>query len=436
MDEDILHTDEPEGNPISRWDRKISQLNKDLSSVRETSQLFSGLMDLHQVLELVVKTVARAIGADAAGLRLLDKDNDELVLEATYNMSEAYLNKGPVTAGESVLNRRALAGEAVVVTDMRSDSHFERYHDEIEREGHVSCLTIGLVYRDKGIGTLRLYSKTRREFTAADISTAQIVAAQSAMAIMNARLYAEALEGDRISRQVRLAGQVQRHLIPQLPPDIPGIQLAGIYVPSYDVGGDFYDFIDIADGRYLLNIGDVMGKGVPASLAMASLRSSLRAYAGQFENLQRYVTLANRMFCHDVVLGEFATFFTAEINPGTGVLTYCNCGHEPPMHIRNGQVTELSEGGTIIGLSPDSSFVPGTLRLDSGDMFLMYTDGLADAFNFEHEAFGRERIRQAALESAVMPAEQAARNILWLMRKFAGLTQRSDDTALVVLKKI
>jgi sigma-B regulation protein RsbU (phosphoserine phosphatase) len=436
MDEDILHTDESEGNPTSRRDRKISQLNKDLSSVRETSQLFSGLMELNQVLELVVKTVAQAIGADAAGLRLLDSDNNELVLKATYNLSEAYVNKGPVTAGESVLNKRALAGEVIVVTDMQSDPHFEKYHDEVEKEGLVSGLTLGLIYREKGIGMLRLYSKSRREFTAADISTAQIVAAQSAMAIMNARLYAEALEGDRIARQVRLAGQVQRHLIPQSPPDIPGIQLAGRYVPSYDVGGDFYDFIDISRERYLINIGDVMGKGVPASLAMASLRSSLRAYAAQFEDLQRYVTRANRMFCRDIVLGEFATLFAAEIDPGTGVLTYCNCGHEPPMHVRDGQVSELSEGGTIIGLSPDSSFAPGTVQLDSGDMLLLYTDGLADAFNFEHEAFGRERIRQAALESASMPAEQAAKNILWLMRKFAGLTQRSDDTALVVLKKL
>ena len=414
---------------------RLRQLNLDLDSVHKTSTLLTGPMDLQQVLEVVVKTVAQTIGADAAGLRLLDQEKRELVLKATYGLSQAYIDKGPVTAGESLLNNSALDGQAIVVQDMRSDPQFVKYHDEIIEEGLISCLTIGLRYREKGIGILRLYSKQKRGFSQIDISTAQIVASQSAAAIINARLYAESLESERMARQVRLAGVVQRHLIPHKPPVIAGWQLAGIYVPCYDVGGDFYDFVEISPDRLLINMGDVMGKGIPASLVMASLRSSLRAYAAQFEDLTRMVSRANRMFCHDAEVGEFATLFCALIDIQAGILTYCNCGHEPPLLIRDGKVIELAQGGTVIGLSPETDYVSTTIQLRPDDMIVMFTDGLADAFNFQHESFGRKRIVQAALDSAQMPAEQAAKNILWLMRKFAGLTTRYDDTALVVLKR-
>jgi sigma-B regulation protein RsbU (phosphoserine phosphatase) len=414
---------------------QLHQLNLDLDSVQKTSALLTSPMELQQVLEVVVKTVAQTIGADAGALRLIDPDQQELVLKATYGLSRAYINKGPVTAGESLLNNAVLEGESIVVEDMRTDSQFEKYHDHVMSEGLISCLTIGLRYKDQGIGTLRLYSKTAKCFSEADISTVEIVASQSAAAIVNARLYEESLENERMARQIRLAGVVQRHLIPQKPPTIEGCQLAGLYVPCYDVGGDFYDFLETSQSHLLINIGDIMGKGVPASLVMASLRSSLRAYGEQFDDPGQLMARANQMFCHDAEVGEFATLFCARIETKTARFTYCNGGHEPPILIREGKVIDLKQGGTVIGLSPDSEYESTTLQLQVDDMILMYTDGLADAFNFQHESFGRERIIQAALDSAQMPAEQAAKNILWLMRKFAGLTTRTDDTALIVLKK-
>jgi len=420
----------------ARLDRKVRRLNKDLTSVRETSRLFTRPLDLPQVLETVVKTVAQAIGADAAGLRLLDEELGQLKLEATYGLSPAYINKGPVTSSESTLNMRSLQGEPIVVEDMQHDLHFKKYHHEIVREGLVSNLTIGLTYKDRGIGTLRLYSKRRRRFLANDISVAQTVAAQSAVAIVNARLYAEALEADRLNRQLKLAGDVQRHLIPQKAPEISGLDISGLYVPCHEVGGDFYDYISLSDERILLVIGDVMGKGVAASLKMASLRSALRAYAEQFEDLGKLVVRVNRLFCHDNETGEFATLFCVVVDQRSSTITYCNCGHDPPVLLRVGKELALAEGGTIVGLDEDSRFEACQESLATGDMLIMYTDGLADAMNFERVSFGRDQIIEAARQSVQMSAEQAAKNILWLMRKFTGLTPRFDDTALVVMKKV
>jgi len=425
-----------ESAEVGRLDKKVRRLNKGLSSVYQTSKLLTSPMDLEAVLEVVVKTIADVLGVDAAGLRLLDEETGALILKATHGLSDEYRNKGPITAGESFLNRKALNGEAIIVDDICTDPHYGKYRAEAHREGLVSTMSIGLIYRDKGIGILRLYSKRQRHFSPEDVSLARTVAAQSAAAIVNAKLYKEALEGERMARQVRLAGAVQRHLIPRQPPKVAGLELAGIYVPCYDLGGDFYDFIQPRQNRLVLAIGDVMGKGVPASLAMASVRSSLRAFAEEIDEIEKLVSRVNRMFCHDTELGEFATLFCGEYDVLKNQLTYCNCGHERPILIHGREVIDLAEGGPVLGLSEDSQYRAGKIDLQVGDVLIMYTDGLSDAINFRRESFGRERIIEAALTSiSSITAEQIAKNIIWLMRKFTGLTQRFDDTALVVLKR-
>ncbi|KPK73581.1 MAG: hypothetical protein AMJ79_15055, partial [Phycisphaerae bacterium SM23_30] len=300
---------------------------------------------------------------------------------------------------------------------MQNHPNFQKYHSQIKREGLVSSLTIGLTYRDKGIGVLRLYNKNKRTFSPSDISLAQTVAAQSAAAIINARLYKEALEAERMARQLKLAGAVQQHLIPKIPSNLPGLELAGIYVPCYEVGGDFYDFISLPDRPVILVIGDVMGKGPAASLAMASLRAGLRAYAEQFEKLDDLIRRVNLRFCQDNTFGEFASLFCAEIEPDHHHLTYCNCGHNPPLLLRKHQVIDLSEGGALLGLDPQNPYLLQKIALQKDDLLIMYTDGLADALNFQRQPFGRRRIIDAARDSAHLTAEQAAKNILWLMRK-------------------
>ncbi|MBN2210779.1 MAG: SpoIIE family protein phosphatase [Sedimentisphaerales bacterium] len=418
-----------------RLDRKVRRLNQDLSSVHEASRLLTGPMDLEQVLEIVVRTVAQALDADAAGLRLLTPETGELTLKATFGLSDAYINKGPVTAGESKLNRRALKGEPIVVEDMRHSKYFSRYHDNIMREGLVSSLTVGMLYKDSPIGMLRLYSKRPRTFSPQDIALAQIIAAQSAAAIVNARLYREALEKQRLDRQLKIAGEVQRHLIPHHLPDIPGLDIGARYVPCYEVGGDLYDFIPLPDGRLLVVLGDVMGKGVPASLAMASTRSCLRAYAECIKDLPELMRRVNRMFCIDTAAGEFATLFCALFEPGGEALSYCNAGHDPGLLFHGEDVQRLTAGGPLMGVDPKADYELGCSAFHTGDMLLCYTDGLAEAMNFEREPFGRERIIQAARDSLSLTADQSARSILWTMRKFTGLTSRFDDTALIVVKK-
>ena len=416
--------------------KKVKELHSNLTEVYETSKLLNSPMDLNQVLEVVVRTITNSLGLDAAGLRLLDEETGMLELKATYKLSEKYINKGPVTASESELNIQALNGEPVIVENMQTNPNFKKYREKVIAEGIVSSLSIGLRYRDKGIGILRLYSKKQRHFPAAMIKLAQTIAAQSAAAIVNARLYRDALEGERISRQMKLAGTVQRRLLPENPPKFDNLSLGCAYAPCYDVGGDFYDFIKLDnDSKLLFFIGDIMGKGIPASLAMASLRAFIRAYVEMELPLKQLVQRVNRSLHHDALQGEFATAFFGIYHLDQHKLEYCNCGHEPALLFKNGEFKKLNAGGMVMGIYPDYDCDTDIVRFDPGDMLTAFTDGLPDARNFEGETFSNGRIQKAIQQSAEMTASQAANNIMWIMRKFTGLTKRFDDTAIITLKR-
>ena len=420
----------------SKLDKKVQLLNTSLSEVYETSLLLTSPLEIKQVLEIVVKTVAQSLGLDAAGLRLLDDETGRLELKATYQLSDAYISKGPVTATESELNIKALNGEPVIVNNMQTDPNFKRYHDKVKAEGIMSSLSIGLIYRNKGIGILRLYSKKKRYFPPAAIKLAQTIAAQSAAAIVNARLYKEALEGERIARQMKLAGAVQRQLLPANPPQFDGLQCGGSYAPCYDVGGDFYDFVHIKEScKVLFFIGDIMGKGIPASLAMASIRAFIRAYGELDLSVKELVQRVNRSLHHDTLTGEFATAFFGIYSLNDHTLEYCSCGHEPALFFQDGNISKLQAGGMVLGVTSEYECEPETISFSPGNMLVAYTDGLADARNFDNESFGTDRIKVALKESANMTATQSANNITWIMRKFTGLTRRFDDTAIVTLKR-
>ncbi len=425
------------GNKQSKLDKKFKELNTNLTEVYETTKLLSSPMNLDQVLEIVVKTITNSLGLDAAGLRLLDEETGRLELKATYQLSERYTNKGPVTATESELNIRALKGEPIIVRNMQTDSNFAKHRSKVIKEGIVSSLSIGLIYHGKGIGILRLYSKKERNFPEAMIKLAQTIASQSAAAIVNARLYRDALEGERISRQMKLAGAVQRQLLPDNPPQFPTLSTGGVYAPCYDVGGDFYDFLTFPrQNKLMVFVGDIMGKGIPASLAMASIRAYIRAYGEMELPLKDVVEKVNRSLNHDAKPGEFATAFFGVYDLNSNELEYCNCGQEPALLLQNGKLKKLEAGGMVLGISNNYHCETETITFNPDDMLTAFTDGLSDARNFEGNTFGIERIRQAILDSAHMTATQAASNILWIMRKYTGLTRRFDDTAIVTIKRM
>ncbi len=408
----------------------------ELATLYRLTAEFAAQRDLHAVLDLVSKTVVNVFDAKACTIRLLSEDRTELIIMAAANLSPEYLNKGPILLSESKIDKMVLdQHQPVYIADERTDPRV-LYPAEAKREGIASALCAPLIYKGRDEGVIRVYTAEVHEFDWFEISLLKAIAAQAAAAIVNARLYQEALRLANVRRQLRLAAAVQRRMIPRHPPVVEGLDIGCAYVPCFELGGDFFDFIQLPGNNLAVAVCDVAGKGVRASLLMASTRAYLHAHASNIYAMPEVLSRVNRGLCADTLSSDFATLFYGVIEVQTRRFTYANAGHPPALLIRDHQCRHLTTGGMVVGVDPEAQWDYDTFVLDSGDVIVIYTDGLSEALNFSDEAFGKQRIEAAAMEAVDLglSAEATVRHILWKMRTFAGLQKRPDDLTLVAIK--
>ncbi len=421
---------------LHEGERQLRLRTEELAALFALTAEFAAQRDLQAVLDLATRTVVRSLKAKACNIRLLSEDRTELVNQSVANFSSEYLNKGRILVSQSKIDQEVLTtGRPVYIADERTDPRV-LYPKEAAREGIVSALCAPLSYKGRAEGVIRVYTGEVHVFDWFEIAMLQSIATQAAAAIVNARLHQDALAAADIKRQLKTASEVQRRLTPDKAPKIPGFEVGAVYVPCFELGGDFYDFINLPPDNYGVAICDVAGKGIPASLLMASIRGSLRAHAMNIYDMSTVLDRVNRDLCADTLIGSFATMFYGVIDYKTRRLTYANAGHVPPILIRGGQCCHLTTGGGILGISPGEHWRHEHFTLHPNDVIVACTDGLTDAINHAEEPFGRARIESSALAAIAQGqnAEGIARHILWEMRRFAGIQTRFDDLTLVVIK--
>ena len=423
-------------NAIARLCYQEFQLRQridELTAVYGVAMMLSDARDLQEVLNRTVRVVAEVMETKAASIRLYDIERDELIIKAVYNLSSEYLNKGPVNLPRAVIDRIALSAEGFeYVSNMTEDPRVQ-YPQESLREGIASMLSVGMRYKGKPIGVLRVYTEKQQQFSPLKVELLKAVAAQAAAAIENARLLGESIEAAALEKQVQMAADVQQRMIPHQSPTLPGVDLASVYLPCFELGGDFFDFIELPDENVGLAVADVSGKGVPASLIMASVRAFLRAQVDNVYGVYEVIRRINLMLCRDTKLGEFVTLFYGVLDARTKRLTYCNAGHCPPLLLRDGKVTCIVGDNLVLGVSPQEAYQQYLMDLMPGDALLLYTDGLSDAMTFDQERFGTPRVISAFAEGGDS-ADAIAQNILWHLRRFIGMAKRTDDVTMIVVK--
>lgn len=251
----------------------------------------------------------------------------------------------------------------------------------------------------------------------------------------------EHMTGDqkaRLEAELELSQKVQKALLPQAIPPIAGLDLAVYSQPAQIVGGDYFDFFEFRNGHFGFTVGDVMGKGMPASLLMANLQASLRILVKDHDTPHETLDRLNAIFCHNVRLTKFVTLFLGKYDATNRVLSYSNAGHNPPALWREGpdggSLSWLSPNGAAVGLVEQSVFQTDTVRLQLGDVLIFYTDGFSEALNGREEEFGEERIAAAARDNRMAPAADIVRHIKEAVRTHTQDAPLADDRTLLVFK--
>ena len=313
-------------------------------------------------------------------------------------------------------------------------------------------LLVPLPGRGRLIGVMALGPKRSEEpYSRTDRQLLQTVASQTGLALENAELLenlgTEISQRERVSREIEIAREVQQRLFPQSYPHVAGIDLAGYCRPAQAVGGDYYDFflLPVQDGsqpRLAIAIGDISGKGISAALLMASLRASLRSIAvlqaeSGSHDLTTLMRSVNRLVYDSSTSSRYATFFYAEYDPASRLLTYVNAGHNPPVVLRGSFTIPLEATGMVIGLMPEAEYEQSTLPLNPGDVLLAFTDGISEAMTHADEEWGEDRMFACARTFIAHPeCTHTAQPLLDCILKAAdtftaGAPQHDDMTLLV-----
>jgi phosphoserine phosphatase RsbU/P len=320
------------------------------------------------------------------------------------------------------------------------------YHDGVSAEERRQLerlrarLLLPLTARDRLLGLISLGEKRSEEpYSPTDLRLLASVATQTGMALDNTQLASavahEIAQRELLHREIEIASEVQQRLFPQTCPPVEGLEYSGTCRPARGVGGDYYDFLELADGGFGVAIGDVSGKGIPAALLMASLQASLR---GQIirggQNLAELIASINRLICDASSPNRYATFFYAQYLPSARLLTYVNAGHNAPILLRHEEAIRLAIGGPVVGLLPAATYEQGSIELQRGDLVVLFTDGISESMNAADEEWGEEEVVATAKGCRHRPAVEIRDVLIASAEAFAGGTPQHDDMTVVVLK--
>ena len=292
---------------------------------------------------------------------------------------------------------------------------------------------------DRAFGLLALAGKRDGSaFTAGDGRLLQALGAQAGTAIHTERLVRELSRSERIRSEFEIARQLQRSLLPAASPNILGVEIAATCQPSGHVGGDYFDFFSLQDGRVAIVIADVSGHGVGSAMVMAGLRSTLHAEVQAGFSPARVLEKANRLLVNDLgESGMFVSVFLAAYDPTTGGLSYCNAGHPPPLLLPSREPVShrLDVGGMLLGIVPGATYEVGTSRLDRGAILVLYTDGLTEARNSGGELFGEEALASLIRDSRALGSGEVHAAILGCLADHLKGREPEDDVTLIVTSR-
>lgn len=322
--------------------------------------------------------------------------------------------------------------------NQEKDSLYERISKDIE-EKEEKVVYSKLSVKGKDVGVIYIIngvSEDEEDITESNTETISALAMQVAIALNNSIMYSELAIKERIAKELSIAANIQKNLLPKELKINFDLDLSEYFKPAKEIGGDYYDYNFIDDSSLFLTIGDVSGKGIPAALLMTSIRATLKSLCHTYNSVDDMLIKLNNFMCKDMSEEMFVTIFHSHFNNQTKTLTYSNAGHNPLLvyKAKEFRVEEENVKGTAIGFLEGYKYKLGKISLNEGDVLLYYTDGITEAENANKELFGLERLKRVLLENSYKSAQSIKEEILREVDLFRDGYEQVDDITLLVVK--
>jgi sigma-B regulation protein RsbU (phosphoserine phosphatase) len=406
----------------------------------EISQQISRTIDLQETLTHLLRLLRSILEYDAAGIFVLNRNvpfgpgskSNMIAGMATVGFGRITERTDPMLrSGKGIVGHVIRTGETVIASDVSRDPHYIEGRHQTRSE-----IAVPIVSNAQVIGALNLESDRLDAFTAADAEMLEAFAVAAAISIEKAVLHRQVIEKHLIEQQLRIAREVQASLLPAEAPVVEGYDIAGLNLPAWDIGGDYFDYFPLVDGRLGVVIADVAGKGVPAALLMATFRAALRSEVRKNLPIPAIISDVHGTLVESMDTSRFVSAVYGVLDPRTGTFTYVNCGHNPPILQHAGGDRELlSTGNAALGVFGEGQVAPATVRLERGDTLLLYTDGVVETTDASESEFGDIRVARVLSDFAARSAGEIIGALVEATRAFAGRERYDDDFTLVVVKR-
>ena len=416
--------------------QKLKLAVKELSVLNDIATAVSTTHDLDQVIELIVHECVNHLNVEQGAIMLLDQTETDNQFHTIIREVETETDIVPYHFGVQLSGWMIKNQKPLLINDIASDDRFTSLSDgEFPID---SILSAPLKTKGKLIGVLNVFNKISEDgFTLDDQRILSIIATQSAQVVEIARLYDEEQSLKKIEEELNFATDIQTNLLPSSKPQLDGFDIAVKSIPAKEVGGDYYDFITIDENNKVICLGDISGKGMPAAMLMANLQATVRGQALFTSSAGECLTRSNKLLYRSTDKQKFATFFYGILNTAESIFHFSNAGHDPPFLINTDKnITRLTKGGTVLGFMEDYQFEEDSIKLNSGDIITIYSDGITEAFNEKDEEFGEERLLAVLKENLKSTAELLIEKVFEAVKIFVKDEKQSDDITIVVIKKV
>lgn len=406
----------------------------------EMSQRISRTFELPEILHHLLEVVRQVVPYDAAGVFVLSRSlkmpgqqpDRSIAAMAVVGFELDPNREDPMLrSGKGIIGHVIRTGAPLVAPDVRLDPYYVA-----GRLATLSEVAVPITFNGTVVGALNLESDATAAYSEADARELTVFATAAALSIEKAVLHHQVLEKQHLDHHMGLAREVQASLLPSTSPPLPGYDVAAINIPTMEIGGDYFDYLPLPEGRVGLVVADVSGKGVAAALIMATFRAALRMELQRERAIAQVMDDVNRLLLDSIDPSRYVTAVFGLLDGDSGEFEYVNCGHNPPMLLDvEGGCTLLDKGRPALGMPVSGSQETGRVRIRPGDLLAIYTDGVVEACAPDGSEFGPARLESLLRRSAAASCNAIVRTVVSETLGYAGRSSFEDDFTLMLLRR-